>query len=138
MSASSALTFASAVTLTLQFLIFAYLYSSHRVRFFHYLLLAWGLMSVAKGLHLARTFLPDLDLLGGLINATFFAATLLVLAGGLAFRSNYRIGRRDLLIGVAGALAAASTGALTDGGTAARSWAGLVTGGPAIMAGGQF
>ena len=53
MPMASALTFASALTLTLQFLIFAYLYSFHRARFFHYLLLAWGLMSLAKGLHLA-------------------------------------------------------------------------------------
>ena len=48
MPISKTLVLASALTLTLQFLIFAYLYSSHRVRFFRYLLLAWGLMSLAK------------------------------------------------------------------------------------------
>ncbi len=34
MPISAALAFASALTLTIQFLIFAYLYSSHSVRFF--------------------------------------------------------------------------------------------------------
>ena len=75
MPMASALTFASALTLTLQFLIFAYLYSFHRARFFHYLLVAWGLMSLAKGLHLVRAFVPDLDVMTALINATFFVAT---------------------------------------------------------------
>src|SRR5262247_1365482 len=116
----SALAFASALSLTLQFLIFAYLYSFHPVRFFHYLFLAWGLMSLSKGLHLVRSFLPDLTIIGSLINATFFGATLLVLAAGLAFRSNYRIGRRDMLLGALGALAAASLGDLADASVAAR------------------
>ena len=62
MPISAALAFASAFTLTMQFLIFAYLYSSHRVRFFRYLLMAWGLMSLAKGLHLARSFAPGAEL----------------------------------------------------------------------------
>ena len=112
----SALAFASALTLTLQFLIFVYLYTIHPAKYFQYLLFAWGLMSLAKGLHLARSFVPDLDFIGALINATFFAATLLVLASGLVFRSNYtyKIGRRDIVIGVVGALAAASFGDLAD------------------------
>ncbi len=134
----SALAFASALTLTLQFLIFAYLYTFHPARFFYYLLVAWGLMSLAKGLHLARALVPDPDLLGALINATFFAATLLVLAGGLAFRSTYRIGRRDILLGSIGALAAASFGDLADASAATRSWAGVITGGTLILAGMAF
>src|SRR5882724_12799020 len=146
MPMTSALTFASALTLTLQFLIFVYLYSFHRARFFHYLLLAWGLMSLAKGLHLARAFVPDLDVLSALINATFFVATLLVLAGGLAFRTDYRIGLRDALIGVLGGLAAAGIGDLSDASVAARSFVGVparslvggITGGILIAAGLQF
>ena len=63
MPMASALTFASALTLSLQFLIFAYLYSFHRARFFKYLLIAWGLMSLTKGLHLVRVFVPHLDVL---------------------------------------------------------------------------
>ena len=138
MPMSSALTFASAVTLTLQFLIFAYLYSFHRVRFFKYVLIAWGLMSLAKGLYLARALAPNPEVVGALINATFFAATLLVLAGGLAFRSDYRIGARDLALGAFGALMAASLGDLSDASSAARSWAGCVTGGTLMLAGAAF
>ena len=130
----------------MQFLIFAYLYSFHRTRFFHYLLLAWGLMSLCKGLYLARVFVPDLDVLSALINATFFVATLLVLAGGLAFRTDYRIGSRDLLIGVMAGLTAAALGDLSDASVAAqsflgvptRSFAGVITGGILIAAGRQF
>ena len=146
MPMASALTFASAFTLTMQFMIFVYLYSFHRERFFHYLLLAWGLMSLAKGLLLARAFVPDLEVLSALINATFFVATLLVLAGGLAFRSDYRIGMRDVLIGALGAVAAAGIGDLSDGSVAAQSFVGMparsvvgvITGGILIAAGRQF
>jgi len=138
MPIASALTFASALTLTLQFLIFAYLYSFHRTRFFHYLLLAWGLMSLCKGLHLLRVFVPDLDVLSALLNATFFIATLLVLAGGLAFRIDYRIRRRDVVIGVLAGLAAAGIGDLSDASVTARSFVGVMTGGTLIAAGLQF
>ena len=146
MPMASTLAFASAFTLTLQFLIFAYLYSFHRARFFNYLLLAWGLMSLAKGLYLARAFLPALDVLPALINATFLVASLLVLAGGLAFRTDYRIGPRDGLIGVLGGLAAAWIGDLPEASVATRSLAaipagtvvGAITGGILIAAGLQF
>src|SRR5262250_3058376 len=138
MPISAALAFASAVTLTIQFLIFAYLYSSHRVRFFQYLLTAWGLMSVAKGLHLARSFVPDAEILGSLISAVFFGATLLILAAGLAFRFDYRIGRRDFLIGAAGMLIAGTFGDMSDASVTARSFAGLATGGALLLASVQF
>src|SRR6266496_697562 len=105
MPISATLTFASALTLTIQFLIFAYLYSSHRVRFFRYLLMAWGLMS---------------------------------LAAGLVFRLDYRIQRRDLLIGGLGVLIAASLGDLSDASVTARSSAGLATGGALLLASLQF
>jgi len=48
------LTFVSTVAFAIQLLIFAYLYSSHRVRFFQYLLLAWGAYTLSKGLKLGR------------------------------------------------------------------------------------
>src|SRR5262244_1655314 len=145
MPISAALAFASCVTLTIQFLIFAYLYSSHRVRFFQYLLTAWGLMSAAKGLHLARSLVlarslapGSAEILGSLISAVFFGATLLILAAGLAFRFDYRIGRRDLLIGVAGMLIAATFGDMSDASVTARSFAGLATGGALLLASVQF
>src|SRR5262245_9756915 len=138
MHISAALTFSSAVTLTMQFLIFAYLYSSHRVRFFQYLLTAWGLMSLAKGLYLAHDLLPGAVVLNALVNSAFFSAALLILAAGLAFRSDYRIQRRDLLIGVVGILIAASFGDMSDAGVTKRSFAGLATGGTLLLAGVQF
>jgi signal transduction histidine kinase len=138
MPISKTLVLASALTLTLQFLIFAYLYSSHRVRFFRYLLLAWGLMSLAKGLHVGQILIPDLEILGALINAAFVGATLLVLAGGLAFRFDYQIRPRDLVIGALAALAALGLGDLSDASVAARSLAGFATGGILIVAGVQF
>lgn len=138
MPISKTLVLASALTLTLQFLIFAYLYSSHRVRFFRYLLLAWGLMSVAKLLHAGQILVPDLEILGALINTAFVGATLLVLAGGLAFRFDYQIRRRDLAIGGLAALGALSLGDLSDASVAARSLANFVTGGILILAGVQF
>ena len=44
------LTFVSTVAFAIQLLIFAYLYSSHRVRFFQYLLLAWGAYTLSHTL----------------------------------------------------------------------------------------
>src|SRR5258708_35532764 len=52
MSVPLVLTFVSTVAFAIQLLIFAYLYSSHRVRFFQYLLLAWGAYTLSKGLKL--------------------------------------------------------------------------------------
>ena len=138
MPMASALTFASALTLTLQFAIFAYLYSFHRARFFYYLLLAWGLMSLTKCMHLVRAVVPGLDALSGLLNATFFVATLLVLAAGLAFRVDYRIRRRDIALGIVAGLVAASIGDLSDASPGARSFVGLITGGTLVAAGLQF
>src|SRR5215471_12922989 len=135
---TGALPFVSALTLTLQFLIFAYLYSSHRERFFQYLVMAWGLMSLAKGLHLARYLVPEAPILGGLINAVFFSATLLILAAGFAFRLDYRIRARDLALGAVGALIAASFGDMSDAGMHARNSAGLATGSALILASVQF
>src|SRR5215831_10194805 len=138
MPISAELAFASALTLTIQFLIFTYLYSSHRVRFFQYLLTAWGLMSVAKGLHLARSVVSGDEWLGALINAVFFGATLLILAAGLAFRYDYRIQKRDVLLGSLGMLIAASLGDMSDASATARGSAALATGGALLLASLQF
>jgi signal transduction histidine kinase len=138
MPISAALGFASALTLAIQFLIFTYLYSSHRVRFFRYLLMAWGLMSVAKGLNLVRSLVPGTDLLSALINAVFFGATLLILAAGLAFRYDYRIRKRDLLLGGLGTLIAGCFGDMSDANATARSSAALATGAVLLLASLQF
>jgi len=57
-----------------------------------YLLLAWGLMSLAKGLHVGQILIPDLEILGALINAAFVGATLLVLAAAWRSASTTRSG----------------------------------------------
>src|SRR5437764_14749912 len=54
------LTFVSTVAFAIQLLIFAYLYSSHRVRFFQYLLLACGAYTLSKGLKLVDMVVYDL------------------------------------------------------------------------------
>ena len=59
MSVPLMLTFVSTVVFAIQLLIFAYLYSSHRVRFFQYLLLAWGAYTLSKGLKLVDVALPE-------------------------------------------------------------------------------
>ena len=61
MPAPLVLTFVSTVAFAIQLLIFAYLYSSHRVRFFRYLLLAWGAFTLSKGLKLVDVFLLHLQ-----------------------------------------------------------------------------
>src|SRR5438128_274492 len=55
------LTFVSTVAFAIQLLIFAYLYSSHRVRFFQYLLLAWGAYTLSKGLKLVDVLVLDVQ-----------------------------------------------------------------------------
>src|SRR5215510_13248546 len=110
MPAPLILTFISTVAFAIQLLIFAYLYSSHRVRFFQYLLLAWGACTLSKGLKLA-----DLVVLGA--DRTSFATSLVtaasvgfMLAAAFAHRWDYRLRGRDLLVGtgVAAVLALAS------------------------------
>src|SRR5918996_855495 len=59
MSVPLILPFVSTVAFAIQFLIFAYLYSSHRVRFFQYLLFAWGAYTVSKGLKLVDVLVLD-------------------------------------------------------------------------------
>ena len=98
MPAPLTLTFISTVAFAIQLLIFAYLYSSHRVRFFQYLLLAWGACTLSKGLKLG-----DLLILG--VDQTSFATSFVtavavgfMLAAAFAHRWDYRLSGRHLLI----------------------------------------
>jgi signal transduction histidine kinase len=102
------LTFVSTLAFAVQFLIFAYLYSSHRVRFFQYLLWAWGAYTVSKGAKLVDALVPGLAdaLVPGLADATPLcsgvanvAAVGLTLAAALAHRWDYRLGARDAAVG---------------------------------------
>ncbi|MCI0548758.1 MAG: ATP-binding protein [Candidatus Rokubacteria bacterium] len=98
------MTFISTMAFAIQFLIFVYLYHSHRVRFFHYLLWAWGFFTVSKGAKLVGSVLADghpmtpvcMDVAG-------MAAPLCLLAAALAYRWDYRVRRSH----IAGALAVA-------------------------------
>src|SRR4030095_743168 len=99
MSASLILTFVSTLAFAIQLLIFAYLYSSHRVRFFHYLLWAWGAYTLSKGIKLLYVLLPGLPPLGLAIDVATVAAVGLTLAAAFAHRWDYRLRTRELLLG---------------------------------------
>jgi signal transduction histidine kinase len=93
------LTFVSTVAFAIQLLIFAYLYSSHRVRFFQYLLLAWGAYTLSKGLKLVDVLVLDIHHPSLATEVASGAAVGFMLAAACAHRWNYRLGARDLLAG---------------------------------------
>src|SRR5262245_41648117 len=91
----------AAVIFGIQFLIFVYLYSSHRVSFFRYLVWAWGFFVVAKVSALSVTLVP-----GGTSAVLAFVgdldgilADLAVVAAALAFGWGYRIERWHAVAG---------------------------------------
>jgi signal transduction histidine kinase len=98
----------AAIIFGIQFLIFAYLYSSHRVPFFRYLVWAWGLFVVAKVSALSVVLVPEAGAGIFALVADFdgVLADLAVLAAALAFGWGYRVRwRHALAAGVwAGAL----------------------------------
>lgn len=93
------LTFVSTVAFAIQLLIFAYLYSSHRVRFFQYLLLAWGAYTLSKGLKLVDALVFGLEDTSVPTGVATVAAVGFMLAAALAYRWNYRLRGRDVLVG---------------------------------------
>ena len=108
MSTAMTLKFVTSVALYIQLLILIYLYSSHRARFFRYLVWAWSLFVVSKGSSMVAQFLPDAA--GGLsfsMNAAGSAGDLLILAAGLAYWRDYRIRWYHAALGIAYAMASA-------------------------------
>ena len=99
MPAPLILTFVSTVAFAVQLLIFAYLYQSHRVRFFQYLLLAWGSYTLSKGLKLVDVTVLGVDHPSFITDLTTVAAVGFTLAAGFAHRWGYRLRARDVLIG---------------------------------------
>ncbi len=132
------LTFIATLAFAIQFLIFVYVYASHRLRFFHYLLWAWGFFTLSKGLKLAEVALPEGIHLHPLMNAAGFAAQACVLAGALAYRWDYRIRRPHVLAVALLALAVAALGDLERLGGGAEIGFGAVLGLAQVAAGVVF
>src|SRR5881628_1541765 len=101
MPAPLILTFVSTVAFAVQLLIFAYLYSSHRVRFFQYLLLAWGAYTLSKGLKLVDVLVLGVDHPSFVTDLTTVAAVGFTLAAAFAHRWAHRLRARDILVGIA-------------------------------------
>jgi signal transduction histidine kinase len=93
------LTFVSTVAFAIQLLIFAYLYSSHRVRFFQYLLLAWGAYTLSKGLKLVDVLVLDTYQSSLGTEVASVAAVGLMLAAAFAHRWDYQLRARDVVVG---------------------------------------
>ena len=93
------LTFVSTAAFAIQLLIFAYLYSSHRLRFFQYLLLAWGAYTLSKGLKLVDVLFFDVQHPSIPTGVATVAAVGFMLAAAFAHRWDYRLRGRDVLVG---------------------------------------
>jgi signal transduction histidine kinase len=130
------LTFVSTIAFAIQLLIFAYLYSSHRVRFFQYLLVAWGAYTLSKGLKVVDSLVVDLQHPSFGTEVATVAAVGFTLAAALAHRWDYRVRGRDLVIGAAVALLLALTSDL--GGGAGQPFVGVLMGAVQIVAGVLF
>src|SRR5438094_9875300 len=91
--------FAWTVAFAVQLLIFAYLDSSHRVRFFQYLLLAWGAYTLSKGLKLVDVLVLGVDHPSFVTDLTTVAAVGFTLAAAFAHRWSYRVRARGVLCG---------------------------------------
>ena len=131
------LTFVSTVAFAIQLLIFAYLYSSHRVRFFQYLLLAWGAYTVSKGFKCVDVLLLGADDPTFVTQFSSVAAVAFMLAAALAHRWDYRLRMRDVLIGGGVAVVLALAGHESAGGLGERV-IGVALGGVQMAAGVLF
>jgi two-component system, NtrC family, sensor histidine kinase HydH len=99
MPVSLLLTFISTLAFGIQFLIFVYLYPSHRVRFFNYLVWAWGFLTLSKGTKLLEACLPVAIDLSGVMAADYLLAHFFIGAAALAYRYDYAIGPRYAVAG---------------------------------------
>src|SRR5262245_45640408 len=90
---SVTLNLVAVVTLAVQFKIFIYLFLSNRVRFFRYLVWAWGGYVGAETLEVAHYLLPGVPGLLGAAVALETGADFLVVGSALALRRNYQIRR---------------------------------------------
>jgi signal transduction histidine kinase len=132
------LTFVSTLAFGLQFLIFVYLYPSHRVRFFNYLVWAWGCFILSKGLKLCDVVPACAVDLSGLMNAAAVAGQFFIVAAALAYRSEYAIRLRDAILGGLVALGGAWLGDLSQAAPAVRDGVGIAFGAAQFAAGLAF
>lgn len=95
------LKFVTTVALFVQLLTLVYLYSSHRARFFRYLVWAWGLFVVSKTAYVIQHVFPAAEGVIPILNAAGSAGDLFILAAGLAYRKEYRIRWYHAALGVA-------------------------------------
>ena len=130
----------STLALFVQFCIFLSLYFSNpnRLRFFRYLIWAWGFCVVVKSAELTHELFPGLGGIIPLMPAAGSAGALLILAAGLAYRGEYRIRWPHACLGIAFVIALAlwETSALED--IAAFPWRAIVVGGLFIAGGLAF
>src|SRR3990172_8632786 len=101
MSTAIVLDSVSTIAILIQLLIFVYLYTSHRGRFFCYLIWAWGFIALFKAFSVASEVLPHGSVLFPFIISLGSAADLLILAAGAAYRWDYRIRLSHAVLGVA-------------------------------------
>jgi two-component system, NtrC family, sensor histidine kinase HydH len=135
MSTAMTLKFVTSVALYVQLLILIYLYSSHRARFFRYLVWAWSLFVVSKGSYMVQQFLPGAAGVLPFLNAAGSAGDLLILAAGLAYWRDYRIRWYHAALGVAYAVASGFLSHPSEVGMD-MSMARRVVGGGALIAAG--
>ena len=112
MPAPMILTCVSMVAFAIQLLIFVYLYQSHRVRFFQYLLLAWGAYTLSKALKLFDVLVLQMDQSSFVTELAPIAAVGFTLAAAFAHRWDYRLTARDALAGFGVAVILAFAGCL--------------------------
>jgi signal transduction histidine kinase len=128
------LTFVSMVAFAIQLLIFAYLYSSHRVRFFQYLLLAWGAYTLSKGFRLLDVLVFEVDHPGFATEVATVAAVGFTLAAACAHRWDYRLCARDVAVG-AGVAALLALGSDVGGAAQGQHVVGVALGAAQMAAG---
>src|SRR5688572_21053919 len=114
MSIVLTLKFITALALYVQLLMLIYLYSSHRERFFRYMVWAWGLFVVSKGASIIQQFFPEATATLPLFNAVGSAGDLFVLAAGLAYRGAYRLRWSHVALGIAYAIVSVVPGTTAD------------------------
>ncbi len=130
--------FLSALAFGIQFLIFVYLYSAHRVLSSAISYGPGGLFTLSRGLRLLRVFVPGTVGLTELLQAASVMAVFCVLSAGLLYRWDYRLKRRDVLIACLLALAMGILGDFTEAHLTIRATVGLILGGALIAAGRAF